>query len=75
MMRLAPALLAALAACAAPEPVLPPSGDRAAAEAACRAEARERFNDIAAVKSGQTVYVPGAEEAFFNACMRGRGYR
>ncbi len=48
-----------------------PSGE-AVEETECRDEARHKFNDIAAVQSGQTSYVPGAEEYFFETCMRRR---
>ena len=71
-------LLLTAVACGTPGaiPKAPGGGgaDVAADAAACRQLAYDRVQNLPAVRSGQTTYIPGGPAPYYESCMKQRGY-
>jgi len=71
-------LLLSAAACgtpgAAPKAPGRVGADAAADAAACRQVAYDHVQNLPAVRSGQTTYIPGGPAPYYEACMKQRGY-
>jgi hypothetical protein len=66
------------AACRAAGPTSAPPDDGATNVTAdaveCRQVAHDRVQNLPAVRSGQTTYIPGGPAPYYQACMKERGY-
>ena len=71
-------LVLTAAACNAAGPTsVPPrngTGDATADAAECRQIAYDRVQNLPAVRSGQTTYIPGGPAPYYQSCMKQRGY-
>ncbi len=71
------ALIAVLAACQSNRQNggnVAPSADVERNAADCRQIAYERVQNLPAVRSGKTAYIPGGASPYYQSCMKQRGF-